>query len=75
MILNKQEILMAHDMAFRVGKLVYLRPLRLADAPALQRWVNDPEITQFLTRILPATEREEIEWKSKGKTKRMWFWQ
>lgn len=47
---------------FLVGKRVYLRPLLKEDVPFLLRWVNDPEVYQYLNRCLPAMETEEEEW-------------
>lgn len=41
------------SVPFRHGSCLYLRPLDLADAPLLQRWINDPEITRFLARTRP----------------------
>ena len=53
---------MATELAFRTGKRVYLRAFKMSDVETLQRWMNDPEITQFLMRVLPVTERDEKEW-------------
>ncbi|MDB5188218.1 MAG: GCN5-related N-acetyltransferase [Candidatus Kaiserbacteria bacterium] len=50
------------DIVFRQGKRVLLRPLERADIPTLRRWMNDPEITQFLMRAFPLMEKEEEEW-------------
>jgi RimJ/RimL family protein N-acetyltransferase len=50
------------DIVFRQGTQVLLRPLERGDIPTLRRWMNDPEITQFLTRVFPLMEREEEEW-------------
>ena len=50
------------DVVFRQGMRVLLRPLERADIPTLRRWMNDPEITQFLMRVFPLMEKEEEEW-------------
>jgi RimJ/RimL family protein N-acetyltransferase len=50
------------DVVFRKGLLTYLRPFKKSEAPILQRGMNDPEVTQFLGRVYPVTEREEEEW-------------
>jgi RimJ/RimL family protein N-acetyltransferase len=50
------------DIVFREGEKAALRPLLRADVPQLLRWFNDPEVTQFLLRSLPITEKEEEEW-------------
>lgn len=46
---------------FLEAKRVYLRPLTKKDIPLLQRWVNDPEVRQYLNRYLPAMKAEEEE--------------
>jgi RimJ/RimL family protein N-acetyltransferase len=40
---------------FLIGSKVYLRPLDLADAPILTRWLNDPEVTKYLLMYRPLT--------------------
>lgn len=50
------------DIVFRQGTKVLLRPLERADIPTLRRWMNDPEVTQFLVRMFPVMEKEEEEW-------------
>lgn len=55
-------------VAFRTGKLVYLRPIEIGDVPDFYRWMNDPEVTQYLMRVFPLTELEEREWVEKQKT-------
>jgi RimJ/RimL family protein N-acetyltransferase len=47
------------DIIFRDGELVFLRPLEQTDAPSLQKWINDVELTQFLLRDRPVGEKEE----------------
>jgi len=43
-------------------KDVKLRPIRLADAPRYVKWLNDPEITRFLSRSPGITLAEEKAW-------------
>ena len=50
------------DIVFRKGEHVLLRPFERADLPTLRRWMNDPEVTQYLLRPFPITERVEEEW-------------
>lgn len=44
---------MSEPIIFRRGKRVYLRPLEEGDLNRLCRWLNDPEITQFLDQSFP----------------------
>ena len=53
------------DNAFRTGSRVALRALEVEDAPLLQRWLNDPEIHQYLARYRPVTAAEERTWLEK----------
>ena len=50
------------DVVFRLGTRVLLRPIERADIPTLRRWMNDPEVTQYLLRVFPLMEKEEEEW-------------
>lgn len=47
---------------FLRGKKTILRPLLESDIPRLLRWVNDPEVRQFITRVFPAMEGDERKW-------------
>ncbi len=47
---------------FLKAKRVYLRPLLKEDASLLMRWVNDPEVYNFLSMYLPSMEAEEEAW-------------
>ena len=47
---------------FRMGKRTYLRPFEKNDIPLLTRWINDPEITQYLTVSFPFTLQDETRW-------------
>ncbi|MEK7647005.1 MAG: GNAT family protein [Patescibacteria group bacterium] len=55
---------MANDkrLVFLEGRKVNLRPFGRADIPTLTRWVNDPEIREFITSFMPFTEKQEEEW-------------
>jgi RimJ/RimL family protein N-acetyltransferase len=44
------------------GEKIVLRPLEAADAPLLVRWMNDPDVTQYLARVLPMSMHEEEDW-------------
>jgi RimJ/RimL family protein N-acetyltransferase len=49
-------------IVFRMGKRIYLRPVLLNDVPYLTRWMNDQEVTHFLTAVYPITPEEEEKW-------------
>ena len=50
---------------FRTGAKTILRPICESDIPQLIRWVNDPEVTQYLSRYRPVTQRHEENWLDK----------
>jgi len=50
------------NVIFLQGKKVNLRPLNILDAPTITRWINDPEVREFISAILPRTENFEEEW-------------
>lgn len=50
------------QLVFLRGKKVRLRPAVEADIPMLMKWVNEPEIRQYIARFLPATEKVEQDW-------------
>jgi RimJ/RimL family protein N-acetyltransferase len=50
------------SIVFLRGKRTILRPLLESDIPLLQKWVNDPDVRQFVKRVFPATEIDEREW-------------
>ena len=50
------------QIVFLKGKRTSLRPLAEGDIPLFLKWVNDPEVRRFITRIFPATEGDEHEW-------------
>jgi RimJ/RimL family protein N-acetyltransferase len=44
------------------GKLVRLRAVEEPDAERFHKWLNDPEVTQFICRRCPISLHEEREW-------------
>jgi len=57
---------MSDDQKLRVvfleGKKINLRPLSIEDVPTITRWINDPEIRDFVSKVFPKTEEQEKEW-------------
>jgi len=49
------------------GKLVRLRAIEEADLPLFHKWINDPEVTQFLQAYLPVPLKNEQEWFDKAR--------
>lgn len=50
-------------LVFVKGKKTILRPLRKAtDFELCLRWINDPEVNQYLLVYFPVTEKKEEEW-------------
>jgi len=47
---------------FLRGKRVILRPLSENDVQQLTRWINDPELRQFIKNTFPITEGGERDW-------------
>ena len=65
-----QENIQMTEMQFRTGKRIYLRPFKVSDTQTLQKWMNDWSVTQYLGRVLPTSEREELAWiENQGKSK------
>ncbi len=50
------------QIIFRKGNNVILRPVEEADIPLFQKWMNDPEITQYIRAIMPVSLAEERSW-------------
>ncbi len=50
------------DIIFRKGSKVILRPIEESDIPHFQKWMNDPEVTQYLRTIMPVTLADERAW-------------
>jgi RimJ/RimL family protein N-acetyltransferase len=50
-------------LVFLKGKKTILRPLRKAtDFEPCLRWINDPQVNQYLLVYFPVTEKKEEEW-------------
>jgi len=49
------------------GKLVRLRAMEEKDLPFFHKWMNDPEITQYLLKYLPFSLKDEQEWFDKAR--------
>jgi len=47
---------------FLRAKKSVLRPLESVYAPLLTRWINDPDVTQFLERKMPMMQAAEEKW-------------
>jgi len=56
----------SHDQAtravFRKGARVTLRPIEETDAELLYLWINDPEISRWVSAYLPMSMLQEQEW-------------
>ena len=50
------------DVYFRKGGKVILRPLVEEDIPHFFKWMNDPEVTQYLRTYLPMSIAQEKDW-------------
>ncbi len=53
---------MAEKVVFLSGRKTNLRPVSRADIPTLLRWVNDPEVRDFVLGTFPWTEKMEEDW-------------
>ena len=47
---------------FLRGKKTVLRPLHESDVSLLTKWINDPEVTQFLVANMPMMQIAEKKW-------------
>lgn len=57
------EDVMETKTAFLNGKLVSLRPVNENDADTLVRWINDPEVTHFISSgVFPNSHAQEVSW-------------
>jgi diamine N-acetyltransferase len=50
------------SVMFLKGKRLYLRPLDMSDVDRCTRWVNDPEIRDFITIAFPLSKTQEEEY-------------
>lgn len=46
-------------IVFLPGQHVYLRPTEVTDTPLIQRWINDPQVRQYLLPTSPCNEIAE----------------
>jgi len=44
------------------GKRVRLRAIERSDIPTFVRWLNDPEVTQYLLMYMPFSQAQEERW-------------
>ena len=49
-------------MKFLDGERLYLRPLEMDDLERCLRWINDPDLLQYLGRKQPMSREMEKEW-------------
>ena len=47
---------------FLKSNRITMRPPCEGDAPYFTKWMNDPEVRLYLTRYLPISESDEVEW-------------
>ncbi len=50
------------NIVFMKGPRVEMRPVMKSDVPSLTRWINDPEVRQFLKSYLPMSDSDETAW-------------
>ncbi|MCD5381015.1 MAG: GNAT family N-acetyltransferase [Candidatus Pacebacteria bacterium] len=51
-----------NDVIFRQSNRVTLRPVSESDCDVLTKWINDPDVQQYLEAYLPMTKNEEMTW-------------
>ena len=51
-----------NPVIFLQGEKVYLRPVEETDLPLCTRWINNPDVRQFLTAVLPRSLADEHTW-------------
>ena len=49
-------------MPILYGENIRLRAVERTDIPILQRWINDPEVTEYLSNIFPYSLEAETAW-------------
>ncbi len=59
MFVNKENIV---KTAFLQSERLYLRPLDADDLDRCLRWINDPEVLQYLGRRRPTGREQETQW-------------
>ena len=53
---------MSPPVQYLVGSRLYLRPVEETDLPACQRWINHPDIRQYLLTVFPFDAQAERAW-------------
>jgi len=51
------------------GKLINLRPLKKSDLDEIMKWINDLEVTKYLSSFFPGFRLEEEKYMEKMMTK------
>lgn len=52
-------------VVFISGTKTNLRPFTKEDIPTVTRWINDPEVREFVSSVMPHTEKQEESWYEK----------
>lgn len=52
----------SNKIIFLSGKKVVLRPISEKDISKMLKWMNDPDVTQYLAVYMPVYEKEERQW-------------
>ncbi len=47
---------------FLLGNKTNLRPVSREDIPKILVWINDPEVRQFVSSVVPTTQKFEEDW-------------
>jgi len=50
------------NIVFLSGKKTNLRPVSREDIPKILVWINDPEVRQFVSSVVPTTQKFEEDW-------------
>ena len=52
----------SNRIVFLSGKKVVLRPISETDISKMLKWINDPDVTQYIAVYMPVSENEEKQW-------------
>lgn len=52
----------SNNVVFLSGNKTNLRPFSRADVPRILRWINDPDVRQFVANSFPMTQKMEEDW-------------
>ncbi len=50
------------NIVFLLGNKTNLRPVSREDIPKILVWINDPEVRQFVSSVVPTTQKFEEDW-------------